>query len=168
MKRYLMGAGAALVLGAPAMAHAETACADLAKASLPHAEVLAATVEKAGAGEACKIAVASHPTADSNIRMEVWIPLGQAWNGKFVQAGNGGFAGQVPTGQLRGLAARGYAAAGTDDGHQSPVGTNAAWALGHPEKIVDFGWRALKETTDISKKLISEQKALAPKRSYFF
>ncbi|MDB5475460.1 MAG: Tannase/feruloyl esterase family alpha/beta hydrolase [Phenylobacterium sp.] len=167
MKRLLMGAGAALVLGAPGLAHAETACADLAKASLPHAEVLSATVEKAGAGEACKVAVASHPTKDSNIRLEVWIPLGQAWNGKFVQVGNGGFAGSVPTGQLRGMAARGYAAAGTDDGHQTPVGTNASWALGHPEKIVDFGWRALKETTDIGKALVAEQKGLQPKRSYF-
>jgi hypothetical protein len=167
MKRYLMGAGAALVLGAPGLAQAETACADLAKASLPHAEVISATVEKAGAGEACKVAVASHPTKDSNIRLEVWIPLGAAWNGKFVQMGNGGFAGSVPSGQLRGMAGRGYAAAGTDDGHQTPVGTNAAWALGHPEKVVDFGWRALKETTDISKALIAEQKGLKPKRSYF-
>jgi feruloyl esterase len=164
----MMAAGAAALLGAPGLAHAETACADLAKASLPHAEVLSASVEKAGAGEACKVAVASHPTSDSNIRLEVWIPLGEAWNGKFVQAGNGGFAGQVPTGQLRGLAGRGYAAAGTDDGHQSPVGTNAAWALGHPEKLVDFGWRALKETTDIAKALIAEQKGLKPKRAYFF
>jgi len=168
MTRWMMAAGAAALLGLPAAAHAETACGEMAKASLPHAEVLSATVEKAGSGEACKIAVASHPTKDSNIRLEVWIPLGEAWNGKFVQAGNGGFAGQVPTGQLRGLAARGYAAAGTDDGHQSPVGTSAAWALGHPEKVVDFGWRALKETTDISKKLIAEQKGLTPKRSYFY
>ena len=168
MKRWMMAAGAAALLGAPGLAHAETACADLAKASLPHAEVLSATVEKAGANEACKIAVASHPTKDSNIRLEVWIPLGEAWNGKFVQLGNGGFAGQTPTGLIRGMAARGYAAAGTDDGHQSPVGTNAAWALGHPEKLVDFGWRALKETTDLSKALIAEQKGLKAKRAYFF
>ena len=52
----------------------------------------------------------------------------------------------------------GYAVAGTDDGHQDKVGTNASWALGHPEKVVDFGWRALKETTDISKALIVAKK----------
>jgi hypothetical protein len=85
-----------------------------------------------------------------------------------VQAGNGGCAGQVPTGQLRGLAARGYAAAGTDDGHQTPVGTNASWALGHHEKIVDFGWRSLKETTDVAKALIAAQKTKGPARSYFY
>lgn len=160
--------GAALALGAPAAAHAETNCAEMAKAALPHAEITSATVEKAGKGQACKIAVASHPTTDSNIKIEVWIPLGDAWNGKFLQIGNGGFAGQVPTGQLRGLAARGFAVAGTDDGHQSPVGTSADWALGHHEKVVDFGWRSLKETTDIGKKLVAEQKGLKPKTSYFY
>jgi len=116
MKRLMMAAGAAVALGAPGLAHAETSCADLAKASLPHAEITRATVEKAGQGEACRIAVTSRPTKDSDIRIEVWIPLGQAWNGKFVQLGNGGFAGQVPSGQLRAIAGRGYAAAATDDG----------------------------------------------------
>ncbi|MDB5417371.1 MAG: Tannase/feruloyl esterase family alpha/beta hydrolase, partial [Phenylobacterium sp.] len=168
MKRLLMGAGAALALGAPGLAHAEAACGDLAKTVLPHAEITSATVEKAGSGEACRIAVASHPTQDSNIKLEVWIPRGEAWNGKFVQLGNGGFAGSVLVGQLRGMAGRGYAAASTDDGHQTPVGTNASWALGHPEKLVDFGWRALKETTEISKALIAAQKGLKPKTSYFF
>jgi feruloyl esterase len=168
MTRWMLAASAAAVLCAPGLAHAETACADLAKAALPHAKVLSATVEKAGAGEACKIAIASHPTADSDIRIEVWIPLGEAWNGKFVQVGNGGFAGQVPSGQLRGLAGRGYAAAGTDDGHQTPVMTSANWALGHPEKLTDFGWRAIKETTDIGKSLVATQKGLKAKTAYFF
>ncbi|MFC3067841.1 tannase/feruloyl esterase family alpha/beta hydrolase [Phenylobacterium soli] len=167
MKRMLMAAGAAMALTAPGLAHAETACADMAKAALPHAEVLSAKVEKAGQLEACRIAVASHPTKDSDIRIEVWIPLGEAWNGKFLQVGNGGFAGKVPVALIRSMAARGYAAAGTDDGHDSPVGTNAAWALGHPEKVADFGWRALKETTDIGKAMVVGQKGLKPKRSYF-
>lgn len=167
MTRWMLAASAAAILGAPGLAHAETACADVAKQSLPHAQVLSATVEKAGAGQACKISVASHPTKDSDIRIEVWIPLGEAWNGKFVQLGNGGFAGQVPSGQLRGVAARGYAVAGTDDGHQSPVMTSANWALGHPEKLVDFGWRAIKETTDIGKSLVASQKGLKPKSAYF-
>ena len=110
----------------------------------------------------------SRPTKDSNIRIEVWIPVGSAWNGKFVQVGNGGFAGQVPSRFIAGMAARGYAAAGTDDGHQTREATAASWALGHPEKVVDFGWRALKETTEISKALIGAQKGLKPKTNYFY
>ena len=50
----------------------------------------------------------------------------------------------------------------TDDGHQSAVGTDASWAIGHPEKVVDFGWRALKETTDAAKALIRAYRALRP------
>jgi feruloyl esterase len=166
MKRLLMAAGAALALAAPGLAHAETSCADLKAVKLPHAEITAVSTEKSGQGEACRVSVTSRPTKDSEIGIEVWLPVGAAWNGKFVQVGNGGFAGSIP-GQLRMLAARGYATAGTDDGHKAP-GTSAAWALGHPEKLVDFGWRALKETTDISKALIAAQKGGGLKQSYFY
>jgi feruloyl esterase len=166
MKRLLMAAGAAVALGAPAMAHAETACADLKQAKLPHAEVTAAASETFQGKALCKVSVTSRPTADSSIGIEVWIPEGAAWNGKFLQLGNGGFAGNLNSGAIRAAAARGYAAAGTDNGHRAP-GTNAAWALGHPEKLKDFGWRSLEETTTIGKALVKAQKAEAPKRSYF-
>ncbi|WP_293904918.1 tannase/feruloyl esterase family alpha/beta hydrolase [Phenylobacterium sp.] len=168
MKAMLIAMGAAMVLAAPGLARAETACADLAKTPLAHAEVTSATAEKSGTVDLCKIAVTSRPTKDSDIRLEVWIPVGGAWNGKFVQLGNGGFAGTVPSGRLKAIAATGYATAGTDDGHQDPVGTSATWALGHPEKITDFGYRALKETTDIAKALIKAQKLGGPKTSYFY
>lgn len=168
MKRLLFAAGAALALGAPGLAHAETDCAAMTSTRLPHAEVTAASVESGAGGKSlCKVSVTSRPTADSDIRIEVWIPLGSAWNGKFVQVGNGGFAGRVPSAQLRGLASQGYAAAGTDNGHQTPVVTSAAWALGHPEKVVDFGWRSLKETTEIGKALVAAQKGAAQRTSYF-
>ena len=156
-----------LALGAPAAAHAETACADLVKTVLPHAEVTKAVSEKVGEMAVCKVSVTSRPTKDSDIRMELWIPEGAAWNGKFVQVGNGGFAGTIPRVSFNAPVKAGYAVAGTDDGHQDPVGTNASWALGHPEKVVDFGWRAVKETTDASKALIVAQKGAKASRSYF-
>ena len=159
-------AGAAAVL-APVAARAETACADMAATTLPHAQVTKAAAETADGKTLCRITVTSRPTADSNIGIEVWIPMGSAWNGKFVQVGNGGYAGSIRSAQLRALALQGYAASATDDGHQTQVVTSAAWALGHPEKVVDFAWRAVKETTDISKALIQAQKAQAPARSYF-
>jgi Tannase and feruloyl esterase len=157
-----------LALAAPAAAHAETACADLAKTSLPHAEVTRAVAEVVGDKQVCKVSVTSRPTKDSDIRLEVWIPVGAAWNGKFVQVGNGGFAGTVPKISFLGPIKAGYAVAGTDDGHQEAVGTSAAWALGHPEKVVDFGYRALKETTEVSKALIAAQKGAPAGKSYFF
>jgi hypothetical protein len=154
-------------LAAPMAAHAETACADLAKTTLPHATVTKAVVEAVGNKQVCKVSVTSKPTPDSDIRLELWIPEGAAWNGKFVQVGNGGFAGSVPRSSFLGPIKAGYAVSGTDDGHQDAVGTNASWALGHPEKVVDFGWRALKETTDASKAILAA-KVGKPSRSYFF
>ncbi len=147
-------------------ARAETACPDLAKLSLPHATVTKAGQEMLGDKLVCKVAVTAKPTADSDIRMELWIPEGAAWNGKFVQVGNGGFAGTIPRGSFNGLVRAGYAVAGTDDGHQDPVGTNASWALGHPEKVIDFGWRALKETTEASKAILAAKNGKIT-RSYF-
>ena len=168
MKRMLLIAGACIALGAPARAHAESNCADLKGVVLPKAEVTAATLEVAGKTELCRVKVTSRPTTDSNIRIEVWIPRGPAWNGKFVQAGNGGFAGEIQSARFKAMAAStGYAVAATDNGHQSPVGTSAAWALGHPQKLIDFGWRSLKSTTDVGKALVAAQKGGAPKLSYF-
>ena len=47
MRPVMLGASLlALGLAAPAMAHAETACADLAKTALPHAQVLKAVEDK--------------------------------------------------------------------------------------------------------------------------
>src|SRR5207253_6744639 len=82
------------------------------------------------------------------------------------QVGNGGLAGAIPSAAIKARAEEGYASAGTDDGHQSNS-RSAAWALGHPEKIKDFAWRSLKETTEIAKLLIAEQKAEPIKQSYF-
>src|SRR5688500_9009481 len=166
MKLKLIAAAAALGLAAPAVAHAETACADMAKTRLPHAEVTKAAVETVDGKQICRLAVSSRPTSDSDIGIEVWIPVGEAWNGKFLQLGNGGFAGSINSGLLRTVSGRGYAVAATDNGHRAP-GTNAAWALGHPEKLIDFGWRSLKETADIGKALVKAQKDSGPKISYF-
>jgi len=166
MRPMLFVAGAALALAAPLAARAETACTDLAKANLPHAQVTAATVETLKSGQACRILVTSRPTADSEIKIEVMVPLGQAWNGKFVQVGNGGLAGSIPSAQIKARAESGYAAAGTDDGHGGD-GRTAAWAHGHPEKIVDFATRSLKETTEAGKALVLAQKGAPAKRSYF-
>lgn len=165
-KRLLMAAGAAMALAIPGLARAEAACDDLKSAKLEHAEVTSVSAESQDGKAFCKVSVTSRPTKDSEIGIEVWIPRGEAWNGKFVQLGNGGFAGAINSGSLKRVAAQGYAVAATDNGHRA-AGTDAAWALNHPEKLVDFGWRSLKETTDVGKALVLAQKQARPKQSYF-
>ena len=77
------------------------------------------------------------------------------WNGKLLVVGNGGFAGSIQGyGDMQIALRLGYATAATDTGHNTADGPNGMFALGHPEKIVDFAYRALHETTVESKRLI--------------
>ena len=79
---------------------------------------------------------------------------------------NGGFAGQIDYVQLGASIAKGYAAAATDTGHTgSPI--DASWALGHPEKVVDFGHRGIHEMTRVAKLVAQQFYGSAPKHSYF-
>jgi len=115
----------------------------------------------------CRVTGVIKPTPDSDIKFEVWMPS-SGWNGKFQGIGNGGFAGSIsyggPAGGLGAAVARGYAAASTDTGH---TGGDASWALGHPEKIADYGHRAVHEMTEKAKSIVVAFYGNGPKRSYF-
>jgi feruloyl esterase len=111
----------------------------------------------------CRVALTLTPTPDSDIKSEVWLPL-NGWNGKFQQVGNGGWGGTIQTAALQAAVKRGYAASSTDTGH---TGDTAAFALGHPEKLIDFGYRAIHETAVKSKATIAAAYGSAPRLSYF-
>lgn len=117
--------------------------------------------------EFCRVRGIARPVARSRIGFEVWLPDASRWNGKFLQAGNGGFAGGIPVPGLFEALARGYATAGTDGGHQSPDGLDASWAMGHPERVTDFGWRAAARTTDAAKRIVEAGLGRRPLKSYF-
>ncbi len=126
---------------------AQQTCESLVNLKLPHTTITSAvtTPEATGRGTGtvpahCEVKGTARPTSDSEIKFQVLLPS-SGWNGKYQQVGNGGWAGSVPTPAepLR----RGFAAAGTDDGHS---GNGAEWAIGHPEKLADFGYRAVHET----------------------
>jgi feruloyl esterase len=89
----------------------------------------------------CRVAVTSRPTADSDIKIEVWLPAAD-WNGKFMAVGNGGWAGSIGYQALAGALSLGYAGASTDSGHSTP---GASFVVGHPEKLVDYAHRSLHE-----------------------
>ncbi len=100
----------------------------------------------------CRVSITLRPTADSKIESEVWLPPAAGWNGKFLMAGGGGFVGSVNTGGMMKAVREGYAGASTDTGH---TGGSGSFALGHPEKIVDFAFRAVHETAVKAKELIA-------------
>ena len=164
-----------LILGLALLtSHAFAAsCEDLAALKLPDTTItMAQTVAAGGYLTAapfkdlpafCRVAGTIKPTSDSDIKFEVWLPLAN-WNGKFHGVGNGGYAGLISFSGLAGAVARGYAAASTDTGH---TGGNAEFAMGHLEKLVDYGHRAVHEMTVKAKLVIAAFYGNAPKRSYF-
>ncbi len=163
-------------------ASAESACASLAHTTFPNAKVEMVKAVKAGAftppnlkaGEQvppsykkvpafCRITATLAPTADSEIHAEVWLPEAH-WNRRFKGQGNGGFAGYIDYAGLAAAVTQQYASASTDTGHTR---ANPAWALGHPEKIKDYGYRSVHEMTVYAKNLIESFYGHSISHSYF-
>lgn len=101
----------------------------------------------------CRVAATAKPTSDSEIKFEVWMPE-SSWNGKFEGTGNGGWLGSLIYPALAEGVRRGYAVTNTDTGHSSGV-MDGSWALGHPEKVVDFGYRAVHLMTVEGKEIVA-------------
>ena len=115
----------------------------------------------------CRVTMVLKPTPDSNINVELWMPTDN-WNGKLLVVGNGGFAGSIQGyGDMQVALRLGYATAATDTGHSAVDGPNGMFALGHPEKIVDFAYRAVHDLTVKSKQLIATYYARPAQFSYF-
>jgi len=116
----------------------------------------------------CRVAGSIRPTADSNIQFEVWMPS-SGWNGKFAGADNGGFGGTINYGKMGDALSHNYAAASTDTGHTAgPLGAlDASWALGHPEKVIDYGYRAIHETALTGQGIVAAFYGRASDHSYF-
>jgi len=113
----------------------------------------------------CRVQGVIAPSTDSHIAFEVWLPE-SGWNGKYQGVGNGGFAGAITYSGLALAVKAGYAASSTDTGHEAG-GTDGRWANGHYEKIVDYGYRGIHETSEKSKALIQAFYGEAAKHSYF-
>jgi feruloyl esterase len=143
---------------------------------LPNAKILSAQAVAAGEFSPgapfppsqvpafCRVSASLTPSPDSDIQIELWLP--DAWNGKYLANGVGGWGGAIPYPALIGALKRGYATSGTDTGHRGGMGA-AEFALSHPEKVKDFAWRAIHEMTLQSKSLIKTYYGDPSRLSYF-
>jgi feruloyl esterase len=111
----------------------------------------------------CRVAATLAPTGDSEIKIEIWMPA-SGWNGKYNAVGNGAFSGAIAYPALSTALLRGYAASSTDTGH---TGNTGSFAPGHPEKVIDFGWRAVHEMALAAKRVVASYYGAAPARSYW-
>jgi len=173
----------AFALVSATYAVASNPCENMAKLVLPNTKIVLAEVVASGAFTPpkpfdlpiptgykelpafCRVAFEMHPSKDSDIKAEVWMPLA-GWNGKFQGIGNGAYSGEIWYPFMSPALAAGYATASTDTGHQGD-GLDASFALGHPEKLIDFGYRAVHETTVQAKAIIAAFYGSAPRHSYW-
>lgn len=165
----------ALLLAFAYIAPASAAtCADILKLSLPDTAITLA--ERVEQGQVvfntqlqpphrayCRVAATLKPTSDSDIRMELLLPE-QDWNGKYLAVGNGGWSGSINYKAMNDGLSRGYATSSTDTGHS---GGSASFALGHPEKLIDFAYRSEHEMTVKSKAIIAAYYGSAARLSYW-
>jgi len=182
MKLHLVAALAAAVsVVAPSRA---ATCESLSSLSLPDTSITLA--QSVGAGQLtlpgrnvaevpsapvalkdlpafCRVAATLKPTSDSDIKIEVWLPA-SGWNGNFEAVGNGGWAGVISYGAMAEALHDGYVTASTDTGH---VGGRGTFALDHPEKLTDFGYRAVHEMTLKAKAIAEAFYRSAPRLSYW-
>jgi len=114
----------------------------------------------------CRVTATMRPTSDSEIKIEIWLPPSAAWNGKFMAVGNGGQAGEIYYHKMGLPLTLGYAVASTDTGHEGK-GDDGSYALGHPEKIIDFGYRAVHEMVVKSKAIVAEYYSQNARFSYW-
>ena len=173
---------AAAALGGSQIFAAST-CESLAALKLPNASIAGASVVSAGSftsplpspkgkqgpsfrdvPEFCRVTATLTPTPDSEIRIEVWLPE-SGWNGNLQSVGNGAWAGSISYTALGTAVKAGYAAASTDTGHTG--GNPATFIPGHPEKVIDFSYRAVHEMTVAAKAIIAARYGTGPKYSYW-
>ncbi len=157
----------------------ENQCEDLARVAIPDTEIALAESIPAGDFKApdgkvyqvpafCRVHGIARPSADSEINFEVWLPLAE-WSGRYYQLGSGGFSGIIEYQHLAGSLRMNNVVAVTDDGNKRTnfVFPMADWALNQPEKIVDYGYRAVTATTVGAKTLVNAFYRKAPDFSYF-
>jgi feruloyl esterase len=137
----------------------------------------------------CRVTALLIPTSDSAIRIEVWLPE-TTWNGRFLGTGGGGFQGTITYGELASGIQFGFAAANSDLGTGSsgcsPLFCGSAGNMGnvlaidfgdpaapttglfgHPERIKDFGYRAIHLMTVRGKEIVNAFYRRAAGHAYF-
>lgn len=152
-----MAAGSLLVAGAAQAATGK--CEGLSNQPIASGYVTSSRVVEASEDlpSYCEIRAVALPA----INIEVRLPMSD-WNGKYYQAGCGGFCGILGRGDasggwvnaMRQGLQRGYATATSDSGHHGLSVLDAAWADANPAAERDWGYRSISETHRVAQDMI--------------
>ncbi len=185
---YLASVAGVAAVGRPVemvqAANGDDTCARLATGKFGQVEILSARTQPAGVAidhaalgksmgpspaaglpEFCRVVGRIVPEPGSDIRFEVWMPT-KTWDGRFHGVGIGGYAGAFDYLTLSLAVKAGQAGVATDTGHQASM-QDSAWANGHPQRVRDYGWRAIHLSTVAAKKLVTAFYGRGPEHSYF-
>ena len=161
-----------LTLGAfPALAQTQR-CEELNHLTLPGIAIRSATPVPAGMFGPPGVAARAVPglcrvvaTVLPELGFEVWLP--EKWNRKYIGVGNGGLAGNIVYSAMFNPVERGYAVSSTDTGHVTSSTNDGMWALGHMDRVINFGQRGVHEMAIASKAIIKAYYSTPPAHSYF-
>ncbi|KAF2790461.1 feruloyl esterase B precursor [Melanomma pulvis-pyrius CBS 109.77] len=101
----------------------------------------------------CAVSVQVQSIMNSSYGLGLFLP--QAWNGRFLAVGNGGFAGGINWLDMGPGARYGFATMSTDTGHNSTL-FDGAWAYNHPERVENWGHLAMHGSVVTSKIITSK------------
>jgi feruloyl esterase len=173
-------AALAVAVASPASAQASpTRCGSLSSLRLPDTAIESATLVEdaaaalkikglAGLPSFCRVVAHVRSAPDSDIRVEVWLPL-QGWAGVFHGNGNGGFGGTLEAGYggMIGGLRRGFATATTDTGTAPATMLDGDALTGHPRKWRDWGRLSTHVMTVTGKAITRAYYGRGAGRSYY-
>ena len=113
----------------------------------------------------CQVTAVISPVPASRIGVVYRLP--QAWNGKLLGLGGGGWAGNVTVQAASAGLAKGYATAQTDGGHPGTTAFDSSWTKDAPEALTDFSYRAVHLMTTTAKLVAAKYYGHAQSKAYF-
>ena len=138
-------------------------CSAMASLSLKDTTITSATVVPADGKvpEYCKVLGSIHNLPHSTILFEVSMPTTK-WNGKYFVAGGGGYNGTIP--RLTQALTEGYAAAGSDTGHEAK---DTDWAVNNLDAQNNYAYLATHVITLMGKEILRAYYSQHEGKSYY-
>ncbi|RYP78045.1 hypothetical protein DL769_003262 [Monosporascus sp. CRB-8-3] len=102
----------------------------------------------------CAVGINVKSSANSSFNFGLFLPEDGTWNERLMTTGNGGYGGGINWLDMGALSHYGFATMSTDTGHSSGP-RDASWGLNAPERLYDWGYRAMHGSVVIAKEIVN-------------
>lgn len=128
----------------------------------PDSEPTCNRTSQAVSTDLCRVTLTVATSNQSGLYMESWLP--KAWTGRFLSTGNGGLGGCIQYEDVEYAASLGFAAVGTNNGHD---GMSGKFYLNNPDVIEDYAYRALHTGVVVGKEITKSFYKRGYTKSYY-